>query len=157
MSGARQAGRDEDTAVDRLADVLVRVVDVRVAHDADRRPSREELALERGEPHQRLVRRRRLEMRILVVVAIHQRMLVAVDEARHQRPARQLDHLRAGGNRRPVAHGDDAFAVDDDDHAGARIFADAVDHAVRDERDRLAQGLPAGEEGGDDQDHGIAH
>ena len=130
--------------VDRLADVLVRVVHVRVAHHADRRPAREQLALERGEPHQRLVRGGRLEVRVLVVVAVHQRVFVAIDEAGHQRLARQLDHLRAGGNGGAVADRDDALAVDHDDRVGARTVADAVDHAVGDDRDRFGHGLPAG-------------
>jgi hypothetical protein len=69
-------------------------------------------------------------------------MLVRIDEAGHERHARELDDFRARRDDRAVADGEDALAVGHDDRVLAGGLADAVDEAVRDERDR--RGRPPG-------------
>ena len=129
---------DEDSVFDRPADFLIGVEDVRIAHDPNAGPAGQQIPLQRRQPHEGLVRRRALQVGVLVVVAVHQRVLVAVDHPRHERGPGKLDDASAGRNHLAATDRRDPFALHHHHDVGARFGRGPVDQPVGDQRRRLS-------------------
>ena len=134
MAGAGDAGRRVHTFSHCPGNILVGKQHIGIPHNPHRGPAVLQHALQCRQAQQRFVGGGGGEMGILIVIAVNQWVLMAIDQTGHQGQARKRQALDIGGQVRNGHHADDVFTVNDHRQPGLQLFANAVDQGIGNQR-----------------------